>query len=105
MLPVKFARVVIDEEPLANSNTVPSPALPPCDVVPKRSPAASSIRPAYGFAPLLPVKFARVVSVASESVTACVSAVIAPVTVYPVHVRIRKSSGKMMRKLSVTESQ
>jgi hypothetical protein len=54
---------------------------------------------------LLPVKFARVVSVASESVTACVSAVIAPVTVYPVHVRIRKSSGKMMRKLSVTESQ
>jgi len=55
--------VVIVLLPLASSKTVPSPSVPPLKVVPKRSPALSSIRPASGKAPLVPLNEASVVIV------------------------------------------
>jgi len=46
-----------------SSNAVPSLFAPPADVVPKRFPAASAVRPACGCAPSVPLKLSRMVGV------------------------------------------
>ena len=53
--------VVADAAPPASSNSVPLPVLPPCAVVPKRSPLASISRPLLGAMPFGPVNVTRVV--------------------------------------------
>ena len=63
LVPLNDASVVIVPLPWASSKTVPSPEAPPAYVVPYRLPLLSMIRPAYGFAPLVPLNEASVVIV------------------------------------------
>ena len=62
-VPLNEASVVIVPLPLASSKTVPSFEAPPADAVPYRLPLESMTRPAYGFAPSVPLNEASVVIV------------------------------------------
>ena len=85
LAPVKVASVVSPPVDAEISNTVPSLSAPPALVVPKRSPAASMVRPPNGFAPLAPVKVASVVSspVALETSNTVPSLLAPPNSVVP----------------------
>ncbi len=63
LVPLNEASVVIVPLPRASSKTVPSFEAPPTDAVPYRLPLLSMFRPAYGLAPLVPLKEASVVIV------------------------------------------
>ena len=62
-VPLNEASVVIVPLPWASSKTVPSLEAPPATAVPYRLPLLSMIRPASGFAPLVPLNEASVVIV------------------------------------------